>query len=253
MRRLWCLLGGVLLLCACGGGGEESASPTIPPAATPTPSTTVTAIDGWTDEPVTTLTATPGARVRVVADGYLQRTQRATPTIHLWPELMPRHILRGLVYTWANELHPLWRWREGFTVEGSDFRVPYVPPGPAVVRVEVNADDEHFTDNPRSVGYTRLWLSGGWITRAQVVVRGQRWNIPSVERHELGHAAGLGHVDDPSFLMHAVIEADNFTAPERITLHMMYRHRDAGNELPDSEAGAAAATERVYVIDCPPH
>lgn len=253
MPKPWFLLGALLLSSGCGGGGGGSEPPTIPPAPTPTPPTTVNAIDGWSDEPVTTLTATPGARVRVEADGYLSRTQRATPTIHLWPELMPRQALRDLVYTWADELHPLWRWREGFTVEGSDFRVPFVPAGPTVVRVEIDANDQHFRDNPRSIGYCSLWTSGAWITRAKVVVKGPRWNTPRVVRHELGHAAGLGHVGDPSFLMYQGGRNTNFTELERIALHMMYRHRDAGNELPDTEGTVAAAAERMYVIDCSPH
>lgn len=251
MRRSWFLLGAVLLVCGCGGGGGGSGSPTIPPAPTPTPPTAVNAIDGWSDEPVTTLTATPGARVRVVADGYLQRAQRAAPTIHLWPEVMPRATLRELVYTLSDEVHPLWRWQEGFTVEGSDLRVPYVPAGPGVVTVRVDADDQYFRDHPGAIGLTRLWVSGARITRAEVIVKGPEWNTRRVVLHELGHCAGLGHVNDPSFLMRSYNrgESRNFTEPERIALHMMYRHRTAGNELPDTEGGAAAAAERMYEIE----
>jgi hypothetical protein len=128
-----------------------------------------------------------------------------------------------------------------------------VPAGPDVVEVEVNADDQHFRDNPRSVGYTRLWVSGAWIARAQVVVKGQRWSTPRVVRHELGHAAGLGHVDDPALLMYQGGKTNAFTELEQMALHMMYRHRDAGNELPDTEGEAAAAAERVYLIDCSPY
>jgi hypothetical protein len=162
---------------------------------------------------------------------------------------MPRDTLRALVYTWVDEVHPLWRWREGFRVEGSDLHVPNVPKGPGLVRVQVDASHQYFKDNPRSVGVTRLWTTGPVITRAEVVVKGPKWNTRRVVLHELGHCAGLGHVDDPSFLMYPGGPSHNFTEQERIALHMMYRHRAAGNELPDTERGLGAAGERIYEIE----
>jgi hypothetical protein len=218
------------------------------------------------------------APVTVRAPGYLVREQLYTgDAIRLWPakdEALVRQLVYQQLSTGAEIT--LRRWESPGLVVSLPAEVADLPAassgferaaaeasritGLAVSlgkegAVRVLLEPASFADRPQACAFARIWLRGAVITQAEIAFPGKETLLgqtPGCDRygvaaHELGHALGLQHVDDPAALMHPVLLATAYSAWEEQSLQVMYHYRRAGNGAPDREPGLAAADSRTQV------
>ncbi len=261
---LWAL-GAAALALSCGGGG---------PTGVPAPvATTPEFRDGWTGQSVAA-TITPanpevGAVVAVRAPGYLLREARfGGQPFFLW--LGDESYVRALVYSpgrlikWTvtqvavdlqiPDAEARFRDAAGAIERAAGLRLTLAGPG-AQVTVRLDPGDPAFV-SPDVNGFTRVFGQGDVVVRAEIVFRsvdaavGRNLFRNNLLLHELGHAVGLNHVDDPRAVMIAFAPAGplDFNLNEQVALRLMYTHRAPGNLAPDREPGLGAAALRPFVI-----
>lgn len=226
------------------------------------------------------VTPSVGQVITVRAPGYLERRQNFTgPPVLLWPADDESYV-RSLVYnTWQNGgTDPMIRW--GSPGSASGFVVTADPEIPAAnvryaigetasatgltidigsggtVRIRADRSDPafHGTD---TIAFCQRSVStpDDHLVSATIVLKFAD-ALPETLLHEMLHAVGLGHVDDPASIMYPYQLPEPPSVPslrERIALHMMYAHRNAGNLPPDREAAVAAGGRvvREIVVRCP--
>jgi hypothetical protein len=245
-------------------------------------------IDGWQHEPVAAEVNPPivglGQGVVVRAPGYLAREQRYHfEPIALWPA-EPAYV-RELVYDWEFEDGSLRmiRWEQSsftLTLEGAlandggvrararqvlgeiarrtGLQGSIGSGGEVVIDVDSSVADQE------AVALARLRTRGAIITGGtisfvsrQEIIGGPGSSYRNTLLHEMGHIIGLAHSPDMSDVMTPAggrgATVDAYQRNEAIALHMMYRHREAGNYHPDRapELGASSpgALRNPVIID----
>jgi len=291
MKRAFLLVAAaapLVLNWSCGGSSSPS-TPTPGPSATPTPAAEAPeVIDGWRHEPLDAEVNPPivglDQRVVVRAPGFLAREQRYEfEPIALWPA-EPSYV-RELVYDWEFEdgSFRMVRWeRSSFTLtlEGS-----LANDGAVRTRArqvldeiarrtglegsigsggEVVVDIDSSVADQQAVAIARLRTRGAIITGGtisfvnhQEIIGGRGASYHNTFLHEMGHIIGMAHSPDMSDVMTAAAgrgtTVDAYQRNEAIALHMMYRHREAGNFPPDRapELGASSpgALRNPVIID----
>jgi hypothetical protein len=96
-----------------------------------------------------------------------------------------------------------------------------------------NADIRvRWTDHLKRKTGSTTWRTdrGGWMLAGDILLathisdgqpldaRGMR----AIALHEMGHALGLSHSDDPSDVMAALVRVDSLSAPDRNTIKLLY-------------------------------
>jgi hypothetical protein len=96
-----------------------------------------------------------------------------------------------------------------------------------------NADIRvRWTDHLKKKTGSTTWRTdrGGWMLAGDILLathisdgqpldaRGMR----AIALHEMGHALGLSHSDDPSDVMAALVRVDSLSAPDRNTIKLLY-------------------------------
>ena len=277
------------LAAGCGGGGGRT-TPLAPTPATPapTPPPVLVARDGLTEQVVAADVTPPsppvGVTVALRAPGYLVREQRwSGPPIFLWPGTDLAYV-DELVYDWEFQdgTRRLVRWQSGFTftLDGDLAEDPGVvakaqevaaemsrvtglnitvgPGGPCLVVVDPAVADDDAVAEAR-VRFMGPNIVGGTVRFAnrREIAGGSRSDYRNTLLHEMGHILGLGHSPNTRDVMTPGAGPGTRVAVyqegEALSLHMMYRHRTAGNIFPDRDPalGAAAALEprEVVIID----
>ncbi len=99
-------------------------------------------------------------------------------------------------------------------------------------------------------GVSRLWVTAGEITRAELVFCSQEYtHAAGTAIHELGHTAGLEHSEDRADVMYRSYSASRvptFTDRERLVLALMWQRRP-GTVWPDNDSGTTASGSRIVV------
>jgi hypothetical protein len=272
----------LVVTAACGGSSSPSRPSDLEPAAPGGGSFSVVVLDGWTDRAleaqVSPADPAPGTVVTVTAPGYLTRQQAFDGSpIALWPGA--QSYTDRLVYgwDWQDGSRRLVRWERPFTVS---LDAPLASDGAVVARLEqVLADIRARTglqvtlaaagdvtigidpalDRQNAVGEANISTRGSAIVSARVrlVSRDEffgdaRSNSPHTLLHELGHVVGLSHSGLDRDVMApgggARSRTVTFTDDEATSLHMMYAHRQAGNQPVDRAPGVGAAAARDEVL-----
>jgi hypothetical protein len=241
-------------------------------------------VDGVTDLPVFPDQVTPpnptlGSNVTVALDDHFVREQKWTGApMALWPlegggAYGRGHYFQELVY--GGEAHrPLIRWAGmsytvvmGLRTPELDAQAPEIKEklrgvfgdfteagGPAFAWSEaqtgdltVKIDPDDTCLQPSYVSCARWWQSGNAITRAELVFRSRDWAFDNpISMHSMGHVVGLSDWPLPGAAMN---HSGALNPLERAAIHMMYRHRLAGNVEPDRDPGFVAnsrAASRMY-------
>lgn len=278
MRRLLVVALTVIGL-ACGRSSPTAAPSAAPPTPQPTPTPVLTFVDGVTDTqvfPDEVIPASPnlGANVTVRVFDHFVREQRWTgEPIAVWPleggSFGERgRYFRELVYGGENH-HPLLRWPGlsysavmGMMSLELEARVPEIQRelsgvfgayteagGPAFEwrastpgDLTVKIDPADVCLQPNYVSCARWWQDGSAITRAELIFRSVDHVFQSsISMHSMGHIVGLSDWPLPGAAMQ---HSGNLNALERAAIHMMYRHRVAGNTEPDRDPAFAASSQR---------
>lgn len=119
--------------------------------------------------------------------------------------------------------------REAF----GDWAATGIPLRFAFVSSPRNADVRvHWTEHlDRKTGSTTWrtdrhgWLTGGDITLAMHMSTGTALNaneMHAIALHEVGHALGLSHSDDPRDIMAALVRVDQLSPADRATIELLY-------------------------------
>lgn len=286
MRMRFASVAALVVVSACGGGASAPSAPTVAPTPTPPPAPSFR--DGWSEQSISAeiTPAAPrvGDAVVVRAPSYLTREAPFRgEAFFLWPA--DEGYVTRVVYTRTDGVRvPLRRYDRTslvITPEGdlkSDAAVLDVlarvaaeasratgipitvgPNGQVHVIVDPNQPD--FVNNT-AAAFTQNFVSANVIISSNLYFPEAKWitgasrtTYDNTALHEMGHAVGLFHSDDPKDIMFPGRFRENqefvFSPRELVNLKLIYRYRRPGNAAPDRDPGlapAGAAAPRMEVI-----
>jgi hypothetical protein len=249
-------------------------------------------IDGWTDQPVTA-EASPervfhGHGVVVKAPGYLPREQIYTgEVVALWPGDQPyAHDLAYSLAEFADGVARIVRWTDPFTItpegqlaedeavhekavevagyltECTGLPISVGPGGACRLKLDRNIEDQNAIAMVTFDSWRGPTITGATVTFAyrDEILGNRHAHYRNTLLHELGHVIGLAHSPRKRDVMTPDrgpgTRRRTFTEMEETTLHMMYLHREPGNQFPDRDpqlaAAALGAPQRIVIRDCRP-